>query len=87
MPLFIAFLEAINRIPAIFEGKFLVYHLGTTPSIGIKSGNYWYIIIIAILVVIAFAVVKSNKSNTKLELNISYNSLAVLAQNNYFVNL
>ena len=28
-----------------------------------------YIIIIAILVIIAFAVVKSNKSNTKLELN------------------
>lgn len=28
-----------------------------------------YIIIVAILVVIAFAVVKSNKSNTKLELN------------------
>lgn len=49
LPLFIAFLEAINRIPAIFEGKFLVYHLGTTPSIGIKSGNYWYIIIIAIV--------------------------------------
>ena len=30
---------------------------------------YEYIIIIAILVIIAFAIVKSNKSNTKLELN------------------
>ena len=29
LPLFIAFLEAINRVPAIFEEKFLFFHLGT----------------------------------------------------------
>ena len=49
LPLFIAFLEAINRVPAIFEEKFLLFHLGTTPMTGIKNGNYWYIIIILVV--------------------------------------
>ena len=43
LPLFIAFLDAINRVPAIFEEKFLFFHLGTTPRIGIAGGNWWYI--------------------------------------------
>lgn len=54
LPLFIAFLEAINRVPAIFEEKFLVYHLGTTPSIGIQNGNYWYIIIVLLVAVTTY---------------------------------
>ena len=49
LPLLIAFLEAINRVPAIFEEKFLSLHLGTTPSIGIGNGNYWYLVL-AVLV-------------------------------------
>ena len=31
MPLFFAFLESLYRIPAVFEGKFLMYNLGTSP--------------------------------------------------------
>ena len=38
LPLFIAFLEAINRIPAIFEEKFLLWQLGTTPLVGLSQG-------------------------------------------------
>lgn len=49
LPLFIAFLEAINRVPAIFEEKFLGLHLGTTPSVGIQNGSYWYIIIVLLV--------------------------------------
>ncbi len=49
-PLFFAFLEAINRIPVIFEGKFLSFQLGTTPSLAISRGNYEYIIIILIII-------------------------------------
>ncbi len=45
LPLFIAFLDAINRVPAIFEEKFLLFHLGTTPKIAIFDGNWWYIIL------------------------------------------
>ena len=49
-PLFFGFLEAINRVPAIFEGNFFVYQLGTTPLTGIKAGNYWYILLIILIV-------------------------------------
>lgn len=31
MPLFFAFLESLYRIPAVFEGNFLGYNLGTSP--------------------------------------------------------
>ena len=54
LPLFIAFLEAINRVPAIFEGKFLTLHLGTTPSIGVQNGNYLYIIIVLVVAASTF---------------------------------
>lgn len=50
LPLFIAFLEAINRVPALFEETFLKMQLGTTPWIGITShGNYIYIILIILV--------------------------------------
>ena len=50
LPLFLAFLEAINRVPAIFENNLWVFQLGTTPIFGIKSGNYWYILLIVLIV-------------------------------------
>jgi YidC/Oxa1 family membrane protein insertase len=50
LPLFLAFLEAINRVPAIFENNLWVFQLGTTPMFGIKNGNYWYILLIALIV-------------------------------------
>ena len=68
LPLFIAFLEAINRVPAIFEEKFLTLHLGTTPSVGISNGNYIYIIVILIVAVSTFfsfkATVKDQATTT-----------------------
>lgn len=50
LPLFFAFLEAINRVPAIFENSFWVFQLGTTPLVGIKNGNYFYIILIVLII-------------------------------------
>ena len=49
LPLFFAFLEAINRVPAIFENYFWKFQLGTTPLVGIKAGNYYYIILIILI--------------------------------------
>ena len=63
LPLFIAFLEAINRVPAIFEEKFLVYHLGTTPSVGIQNGNYWYIIVVLIVAATTYFSFKATSSD------------------------
>ena len=38
------------RVPAFFENKFLrVFHLGTTPLEGLKAGNYWYLILIILI--------------------------------------
>lgn len=54
LPLFIAFLEAINRTPAIFEGKFLGLQLGTTPWFALSNGEWWYIIIPVIVFVVTF---------------------------------
>ena len=49
LPLFFAFLEAINRVPAIFENSFWKFQLGTTPLVGLKDGNYFYIILIVLI--------------------------------------
>lgn len=50
LPLFFAFLEAINRVPAIFENSFWKFQLGTTPLVGLKSGNYYYVILIVLII-------------------------------------
>lgn len=50
VPLFFAFYEAIQRIPAIFESSFLGFQLGTTPLVGIQQGHYYYIILIVLII-------------------------------------
>lgn len=50
LPIFIAFLEAVQRTPAIFEDKFLGLQLGTTASVGIM-GSHWYAYLIIIILV------------------------------------
>ena len=51
LPLLFAFLEAINRTPAIFENNFLVYQMGTTPWVGLtQHNNYWYILLIILII-------------------------------------
>ena len=49
LPLLFAFLEAINRTPAIFESKFLGLQMATTTSVGIQNGNYIYILFIVLI--------------------------------------
>ena len=49
MPLLFAFLEAINRTPAIFESNFLGLQMATTTLVGIQNGNYWYIVFVALI--------------------------------------
>ena len=50
IPLFFAFYEALNRLPAVFEGKFLGFKMGMSPMNGISNGNYLYIIIIVLVI-------------------------------------
>ncbi|MBQ4263476.1 MAG: YidC/Oxa1 family membrane protein insertase [Bacilli bacterium] len=50
LPLFFAFLEAVYRVPAIMEETLWKFHLGTTPLEGFQAGNYWYIILIVLII-------------------------------------
>jgi YidC/Oxa1 family membrane protein insertase len=50
LPIFFAFLEAINRTPALFENNLWKFQLGTTPLFGITHGNYWYILLLILIV-------------------------------------
>lgn len=63
LPLFFGFLEAINRIPAIFEETLGVYQLGTTPLVGLRAGNYYYIILILMILLTTYLSFKNSMTN------------------------
>lgn len=64
LPLFIAFLEAINRVPALFEEKFLTLQLGTTPWLGLTSnGNVAYLILVILVGLTTYFSFKLNKTS------------------------
>ena len=54
LPLFFAFLEAINRVPAIFEGTFLGMNMAMTPSTGIAQKKYIYIVLVILIIISTF---------------------------------
>lgn len=66
LPLFFAFLEAIQRIPAIMEEKLLWFDLGTTPWNAISSGKYYYIVIV---ICIALSTYFSFKNTSSAQMN------------------
>lgn len=78
LPLFIAFLEAINRVPAIFEDTFLGLQLGTTPFTALKTGNYWYLILVVILGLVTFFSFKLNVSSAQNEQTKTMNQSMVI---------
>lgn len=50
LPIFIAFFEAVQRTPVIFEDKFLGLQLGTTPSVGIGTATFFAYAILMIII-------------------------------------
>lgn len=68
LPLFIAFLEAINRVPSLFEETFLTLQLGTTPSVGLlTNGNFAYLILILLVGVTTYFSFSLNKTTQQSE--------------------
>lgn len=65
LPVFFAFLEAINRVPAIFEGNFLntSMKLGMTPMTGITKHQYIYILLIILIIVTTYLAFKNSMSS------------------------
>ena len=62
IPLLMAFYEAVNRVPVIFEGKSFGLILGTTPLKAITGGNWLYVIIPALIIITTFVSQKFNKT-------------------------
>jgi YidC/Oxa1 family membrane protein insertase len=62
LPLFFAFLEAINRVPAIFEGSFLGMNLAMTPSTGISQQKYIYIVLVILIILTTYLSFKNSMS-------------------------
>jgi YidC/Oxa1 family membrane protein insertase len=63
LPIFIAFFEALQRTPVIFEDKFLGLQLGTTPSVGITSATFYaYLILMIIIAGTTFFSLKMNSA-------------------------
>lgn len=68
LPLLIAFFEAVQRTPAIFEGKFLGLQLGTTPMVGIGTGAWYaYLILMLLIAGTTFYSFKMNMSGNTLD--------------------
>lgn len=66
IPLFFAFYEALNRLPAIFEENFLGFQLGTSPVTAFKLGHWLYIIF---PILVCAATYFSFKLNTTASMN------------------
>jgi len=80
LPLLIAFYEAINRTPAIFEGKLLGLSLGTTPWVAISNGKYYYLVlVILIFVTTYFSFKKTMKDQSGSMANMKYSLYFMLA--------
>lgn len=62
IPILFALWEAINRVPAIFEETFLGINMGTTPMTAMAAGQWYYILICAILVAVTYFSYKLNPS-------------------------
>ncbi|MDO4963526.1 MAG: YidC/Oxa1 family membrane protein insertase [bacterium] len=62
IPLFFAFYEALYRLPILFEGKFLLFHMGTTPLAGAQSGDWYYLILPLIVGVVTYFSFNMNKN-------------------------
>lgn len=64
LPLFLAFLQAINRVPVIFEDSLFGMYLGMTPLNGLKSGKYIYIVLIILIIVTTYLSLKKTLDST-----------------------
>ena len=62
LPLFFAFLEAINRVPAIFEGSLFGMNLGMTPLVGLSQQKYIYIGLIILIILSTYVSFKFTMS-------------------------
>lgn len=86
LPIFFAFLEAIYRIPTIYEGKIFGWNLGTTPNVGIfQNHQYTYIILVILIVLSTYFSFKYSMSQTSQMSNDSNMMMGGKNQTNYML--
>ena len=78
LPLFIGFLEAINRVPVIFEDTFLTLYLGQTPYNAVMHGSIQYAIIVVILAFTTYFSFKLNSTGQQNEQTAMMNKTMVI---------
>ena len=84
LPLFMAFLEAINRVPALFEETIFNHtpfalQLGTTPSIGLlTNGEWFYIVLILIIGITTYFSFSLNKTTAQSEKDPMKNMTSIM---------
>jgi YidC/Oxa1 family membrane protein insertase len=54
IPLFFAYYEALYRLPALFEDNFLGFNLAMTPWTALTNGNYIYIILPILVLLVTY---------------------------------
>ena len=62
IPLFFAFYEAMNRIPALFEETLIGFQLGTSPLTAMSSGKFYYLIFVVLVIVATYFSFKLNST-------------------------
>lgn len=82
IPLFFAFYEALYRLPLLFEGKFLCFHMGMTPLAGAGKGEYYYLILPVLVGLVTYFSFKMNKGSIseeqKKQMGIMFNIMIVM---------
>ena len=82
IPLFFAFYEALYRLPLLFEGKFLMYHMGMTPLAGLQSDAWYYLILPIMVGVVTYFSFKMNKntmpSDQAKQMNMMFNIMIIM---------
>ena len=82
IPLFFAFYEALYRLPLLFEGKFLVFHMGMTPFAALQSGSWYYLILPLLVGVVTYFSFKMNKntmpSDQAKQMNMMFNIMVIM---------
>lgn len=64
LPVFFAFLQAIYRVPAIYEQSLFGFQLGTTPLVGMQNGNWWYLLLLVLIAVSTYFSFKQTMKQT-----------------------
>ncbi len=64
IPLFLAFYEALYRLPVLFEDKFLIFNMSTTPITGMSAGHYFYLILPLLVGIVTYFSFKLNSGAT-----------------------